>query len=175
MKHSVSAFLFVLSLYSVAYAQETTTSFIARLFDSPLFFGIVVGSGAILLVGSLVFLRYVKSLEKSAEQWGKGKSIEEVLLLLESPMASEAQSALIYLRNHIQPDDYPLLLAALQKQRDAGKINESLLFLIKDLGIVAAIPLMESIAKGKSSVAGMAADILAELKEIQEDEKKTDA
>jgi hypothetical protein len=174
MKHIVSVFLFILSLYSVAYAQDTTTSFIARLFDSPLFFGIVVGSGAVLLVGSLLFLRFVKSLEKNAEQWGKGKLVEDVLLLLESPMASEAQAALIYLRNHIQSEDYPLLLAALQKQRDAGKINESLLFLIKDREVLAAIPLLESIAKGKSAVAGMAADILTELKEIQEDEKKSD-
>ncbi len=129
---------------------------IARLFDSPIFFWIVIGSAILFMVVSFFFIKYVKWLEKKTAEWAKNKDTRELIELLESPHPDEHQSAFIYLRKHAGKKEVSQLIERLQDQRKTGKINPLLIYLLEDLQAVSAIPLLEQIAKGKSQVASLA-------------------
>jgi len=129
---------------------------IAKLFDSPLFFGVVVGSAVVLLLVSLVFLGYVKRMEKRVDEWGKGKSDSELIRLLDSSEVGEARAAFAYLRRHGGENTIAALIDRLQEQRKEGRINPAFIYLFEDLKAADAIPILQLIAKGKSRVAELA-------------------
>ncbi len=147
---------------------------IAELFDSPVFFSIVIGSAVLLLVCTLIFLKYAKSLEKKTVAWAEGKSPQTLVELLSSPIKQEATMAYAYLKNNCGDDEADLLVKDLQDQRSRGSINSILIYLLEDLEVEKAIPTLQQIARGKSSAAALAqraADRIAYAYEEEESEK----
>ncbi len=129
---------------------------LAELFDSPYFFWPVMGSAILFLLFSFIFLFYVKRMEKQVKDWGEGKSIDEIVARLDSDDPKESRYAFVYLRNYVSDVDIERLIEILKKQRKSGKINPHLIFLLEDLNVVSAIPLLEEIARGKSHAAELA-------------------
>ncbi|RJP19322.1 MAG: hypothetical protein C4527_27480 [Candidatus Omnitrophota bacterium] len=150
-------------------AQEVSESFmdkylpIARLFDSPIFFAAVVGSAVLFLIFSFLFLSYIKKMEKRAAEWGATLEPEKLIDLLDSPISSESRAAFVYLRNYGGEHEISLLLEVLQEQRKKGKINPSIIYLLEDMEAVSAIPILQSIAKGKSKAAELAEAALSRM------------
>ncbi len=142
---------------------------IAKLFDSPLFFGIVVGSGALFLLWSFFFLRYVKRLEKQSYEWGENMKPEELVELLDSPIPSEKRHAFIYLRNHGKDQEISIILDKLNDQRKKGQVNPTLIHLLEDMGATEAVPLLQTISKGKSQIASIAALALERIPFTEEE------
>lgn len=153
----------LLSLATPAFAQEDATSSIAMVFDSPVFFWFVVGSGIIFFAGSAIFIFVIRKKEEAAVTWGKDKPVEELIGLLDSPVAEEAQQAQMCLVNQLKENDYPIVIKSLERQRDGGRASEKLIHLIEDLAILAALPVLESIARGKSKMAAIAADTITRM------------
>ncbi len=145
---------------------------IAQLFDSPLFFAAVVGSAVLLLAITMIFLQYAKTQEKKAEAWGQGKSPQTLIEQLDNPIPDESRLAYIYIRKHCDDLYVAALLDNLEDQRRRGNINPTLIYLLEDLEISSAIPLLQQIAKGKSSTANLAQRVADRLLELQEEEKK---
>lgn len=149
-----------------AFAQTEGETFfdkylpIAKLFDSPVFFGIVIGSAILFLIAAYLFIYYVKGLEKISGEWSDGKSLEEIIAALESPIPQESKFAFVYLRKHSGEQEIQSLIERLQEQRRTGKINPSFIYLLEDLRAASAVPLLEQIAKGKSQAASLAGHAL---------------
>ncbi|MBZ0258900.1 hypothetical protein K8I31_22750 [bacterium] len=136
---------------------------IAKLFDSPAFFAAVVGSAAVLLVITLIFIAYTNNLEKKVAEWGKSKKTKELVDFLESPVASESRSAFMYLRKHGGDDAEEMIINQLQEQRRKGKVNPYLIYLLEDLRFYSGIPILKTISKSKSEYAHAAGESLASL------------
>ncbi len=144
---------------------------IAQLFDSPLFFGCVVGSAVFFLLLSLVFLQFARHQEKKADEWGQGKSIASLLDALNSPISQESRLAYIFLRRKSGANELSALTAALEDQRRKGNVNPTLIYLLEDLQAQSALPILQQIAKGKSKAANLAQRAVNRLLSLQEDEK----
>ncbi len=174
--------IFLVSLiYSIpvaAYAQAPGESFfdkyvpIAKLFDSPLFFNIVIGSAVLFVVFSVFFLWYVKKMEERAYTWGKEKKPEDLVELLDSPIPYESRLAFTYLRNHGDEKAVSCLINKLKEQYKKGKINPSVIYLLEDLEAISAIPTLQMVAKGKSQSAEIAQQALARIQETEETEQE---
>lgn len=145
------------------YAQDDATSSIAMIFDSPVFFWLVVGSGILFFTGSVIFMYHTRKLETGAVQWSEGKSPEELISLLDSPVEEEARKAQMALVNQLKENEYPVLVKSLEKQRDSGKISVGLIHLMEDMAIQTALPVLESIARGKTKMAAIAADAITRI------------
>ncbi|MEW6238103.1 MAG: hypothetical protein AB1656_22165 [Candidatus Omnitrophota bacterium] len=149
-----------------AFAQTEGESFfdkylpIAKLFDSPVFFGIVIGSAILFLLAAYIFINYAKALEKRSSEWAKSKKLDEIVAALESPIPQEAKMAFVHLRKRSGEQEIQSLIERLQEQRRTGKINPSFIYLLEDLHAVSAVPLLEQIAKGKSQAASLAGHAL---------------
>lgn len=144
---------------------------IAQLFDSPIFFGIVVGSAVLLLVFTFIFLKYAKAQERKADAWSAGKSQETIVSLLSGADPAESRLAYIYIRHHCDEKGISLLLETLEDQRRRGTINPVLIYLLEELEAQDALPILQQIAKGKSSAAPSAQHAVDRLIALQEDEK----
>ncbi|MGI6456901.1 MAG: hypothetical protein ACOX5R_14950 [bacterium] len=174
MKTLFSVSSLVVFLSSSAWAQEQ--SFfdkylpIATLFDSPVFFGIVVGSAMVLVLLAFAFLYYVKIMEKNVQNWGSDKSLETIVDLLDSKDEKESSNAFIYLRQQQDDKAIGLLIEKLKQQRLAGTINPQLIYLMEDLNVNAAIPILEQIARGKNRSAQLAEQALERIYENQTEE-----
>ncbi|MBD3268215.1 hypothetical protein GF373_16240 [bacterium] len=162
--------IFLLSLTEIASAQEKTLfEEIAKLFDSPIFFGAIIGSAAFLLLASFLVIKHAGKMEKMAYQWGENKSTEEILELLNSPVKEESQLAYVYLRNFMEEKEHPKVVKSLEKQRDGKGINPTLIHLVEDMQIKSSVPVLESIAKKNDEAAKEASQA---IKNIQPEEKK---
>lgn len=174
------AFLMVMELFALpAFAQQgdffDTYIPIAKLFDSPVFFAVVVGSAVLILAAALLFIAYTNNLEKKCYEWGKKKKTSELLALLESPIAAERRSAFIYLRKHgIDDKAEELIINQLHEQRRNGKINPYLIYLMEDLRCFSGIPVLKTINKSNSQYAQIAGESLAGLLSHQEPEPEKD-
>lgn len=147
---------------------------IAKLFDSPWFFWSVMGSAIVFIVASIFFLFYTKKLESLAEEWGKGKRVDELIELLKSPVEQESRMAYIYLRNHSREDDQKIIASELDKDRQKGKINPSLIYLLEDLKATCALPVLEQISLGKSGCASLAQHAAEKISAHLDQEKSQD-
>lgn len=145
---------------------------IAQLFDSPIFFGFVIGSAALLLVGSFIFLQYAKGQEKKAVEWSKEKTPESIVGLLHSADPQESRLAYIYLRSHSGEKEIALLTSALEDQRRRGSIDPASIYLLEELEAQKALPILEQIARGKTSVAPLAQRAADRLIALQEEEQE---
>lgn len=164
MKKFIILFVLISFLSPMAMAQQKTfwdTYFpIAQLFDSPVFFGCVVGSGVLFFGSAIIFMRYMKAKLKKVEQWGSQKEIHEIIDLLESPVPEESNMAFMYLRKFGDEKAGNLVVQKMQEQRKGGKINPYLIYLAEDIGITAAVEVLQVIAKGKSKSARLAEETL---------------
>lgn len=151
-------------LTPLAMAQQKTfwdTYFpIAQLFDSPVFFGCVVGSGVIFFGFAIIFMRYMKAKLKKVEQWGSTKETQELIELLDSPVPEESNMAFMYLRKFGDDKTGNLVVQKMQEQRKGGKINPYLIYLAEDIGVTTAVEVLQAIAKGKSKSARLAEETL---------------
>lgn len=136
---------------------------IAQLFDSPVFFGVIVGSAFGLFIAALVFVYYAKAIERKAIEWGESKARKELVDLLESGDANEAKKAFIYLRRHGDDETTDLIIQALMDKRREGAANPYMIYLLEDLDAFSAIPVLKMIAKGKSRAARIASQSVATL------------
>ncbi len=165
----------------IAFAQSTSGQGffdkylpIAELFDSPVFFAIVIGSAVLVLVLTFIFLKYAKSLENKTVLWAQGKSPQALVALLSSPIRQESIMTYAYLKNNCGDEEVDLIVKELQDQRSRGSINPTLIYLLEDLEVEKAIPTLQQIARGKSSVAALAqraADRISYVYEEDESEK----
>lgn len=163
MNH-LSGLILLIAVPSSAFAQMSeeegffdTYLPIAKLFDSPVFFGVVVGSAVLLLLGAVGFVLYTQRLEKRALAWASSLSPRERVERLSSAIRSEAHLAFVYLRKHAQQPEIEAIVAALEEQRKSGKINPALIYLLEDLQAVPALPILKQIAGGRSRTAELAA------------------
>lgn len=154
---------------------EFFDTYIAQLFDSPVFFGAVVGSGILFFGSAIAFVLYEKNRETRILQWGQDKDRETLVEMLGSPVASEAQQAFTYLRRHGDDNLVDSLIYTLQDQRRAGKINPYCIYLLEDWNAFTAIPVLKQISSGKSRTASIASRTLAILMARQDDEHSTAA
>ncbi len=152
---------------------------IAKLFDSPVFFAVVVGSAVFILAAAFLFIAYTINLEKKSYEWGKTKPTSELINLLESPVAAERRSAFIYLRKHGGDDAEERIINQLHEQRRNGKINPYLIYLMEDLRCFSGISMLKTINNSNSEYAKIAGESLAGLlsgqtqgQEDQEDKDK---
>ncbi|MBN2330048.1 MAG: hypothetical protein JXR73_23105 [Candidatus Omnitrophica bacterium] len=145
---------------------------IAQLFDSPLFFNMVVGSAILLLIFTYLFLQYAKKQEKKAEQWSKGKSAETLVELLESPVSQESRLAYIQLVQHGEEKEIDCILKALKEQRRQGKINPALIYLLEGMEAHKAVSLLQLIAREQCEVSDLAQRAVDYLLAIQEEENE---
>jgi len=149
----------------LAMAQQKTfwdTYFpIAQLFDSPVFFGCVVGSGVLFFGSAVIFMRYMKAKLKCVEQWGSQKETQELIDLLDSPVPAEASIAFMYLRKFGDDKTGNLAVQKMQEQRKGGRINPYLIYLAEDTGVPSAVEALQAIAKGKSKSARLAEETLS--------------
>lgn len=175
MKNLLYGLALFLSYSGTAHAQDTTTSTIAMLFDSPIFFGGVIGSAAFILLLCLLLVFYARNLEKKALAWGQDKGAQDIIALVQSGDATQSQLAYVYLKNYLKEEDFPLLIAELQSLRDSHSVSERILNLVGDLRITAATPILESLAKGKSSNAALASQVLRRIPSPQEESPKEDS
>ncbi|MFB3784795.1 MAG: hypothetical protein ACE15F_00355 [bacterium] len=136
---------------------------IAKLFDSPLFFGVVVGSAVLLLLAAAGFVIYAGRLEKRAAAWAAGLSPRERVERVGSPVHAESRLAFVYLRKHAQEPEIQALIEILDDQRKTGKIDPNLIYLLEDLRAAPAIPILQQIANGKSRFALLAARALEHI------------
>lgn len=163
MKVLLCIILFTIVFVPYAAAQQTSMfdmNWIAQLFDSPIFFGSVVGSGAVFFGSAFLFMRYMKSKIKAVETWGSQKETQELIELLDSPVAEESRMAFMYLREFGDEKTGNLVVQKMQDQRKGGRINPYLIYLAEDIGVSAAIEVLQAIAKGKSKSAQLANDTL---------------
>lgn len=164
MKKLVMMLVLISFLSPLAMAQQKSfwdTYFpIAQLFDSPVFFGCVVGSGILFFGSAIIFMRYMKSKLQKVEQWGSQKDIQELIALLDSPVPEESNMAFMYLRKFGDEKAGNLVVQKMQEQRKSGKINPYLIYLAEDIGITAAVDVLQVIAKGKSKSARLAEETL---------------
>lgn len=177
MKHFFLSILLLLTTRLASAQANPGESFfdkylpIAQLFDSPIFFGCVVGSAVFLLFLCLVFLLYAKRQEKKADEWGQGKSIALLIEALSSPIPQESRLAYICLRRRSGANELPALTGALEDQRRKGNVNPTLIYLLEDLQAQSALPILQQIAKGKTKAATLAQRAVDRLLSLQEDEK----
>lgn len=136
---------------------------IAKLFDSPLFFGAVVGSALLLLLAAAGFVIYAGRLEKRAMAWAAGLSPRDRVERVGSPLRAESRLAFVYLRKHAQEPEIQALIEILEDQRKTGKIDPNLIYLLEDLRAAPAIPILQQIANGKSRFARLAARALEHI------------
>ena len=133
---------------------------IAKIFDSPLFFNVVIWSAVGFVVISLGILIYSKRMEKKAEDWGTGKDSNQLLDLLDSAVPEEARMAFLYLRKNGDEKRANLIIQRLQQQKKEGGVNPSLFYLLEDWQASSAIPTLQAMAKGKSKTALLAQNTL---------------
>lgn len=175
------AILMMVSVLSVSAQSQPQGDFfdtylpIAQLFDSPVFFGIVVGSGVVFFGGAIVFAFLEKRKEARVFEWGESQSREELVTLLGSPVASEAQQAFTYLRKHGDDDLVDTLIYTLQEQRRSGNVNPYCIYLLEDWDAYSAIPVLKQLANGKSKIASTAGRTLALLMARQQEEHNASA
>ncbi|MGC9328142.1 MAG: hypothetical protein ACP5I1_10950 [Candidatus Hinthialibacter sp.] len=179
MKKMIVSTCFFLSVSRLAAAQSSSGEGffekylpIAQLFDSPLFFGIVVGSALLLLIGTYFFLQYAKRQEKKADEWSKGKSAEEMVELLNSPISEESRLAYIQLLQRGGEKEIECILNALKEQRRQGKMNPTLIYLLEEKESPKALQLLQLIAREKSNVSDLAQRAVDHLLAIQEEENE---
>ncbi len=148
---------------------------IAKLFDSPLFFGAVVGSAVLLILAAAGFVIYAGRLEKRAAAWAAGLSPRERVDRVGSPLRAESRLAFVYLRKHAQEEEIQVLAEVLEEQRKNGKIDPNLIYLVEDLRAAPAIPILRQIANGKSRAAELAARVLEHIAAEEESTAPADA
>lgn len=168
----MKALIFTLAVFLIsipaAIAQRYQESFwdtylpIAKLFDSPVFFGIVVGSGIAFFGAAFIFMKYMKAKMKRVEEWGKEKETQELIDLLDSPVPEEANMAFMYLRQFGDEKTGNLVVQKMQEQRKtkASQVNPYLIYLAEDIGVSSAVEVLQAIAKGKSKSAQLAEETL---------------
>ncbi len=167
----------LISISKSAWAQSHEPGFfekylnIAKLFDSPVFFGIVVGSGVILLIASLLFLWYMKHWEKKVDEWGENKSTDEMIEYLQLFGLHDGKMAFAYLRKHGDENLIPKLIEELKAQRKKGQMSPYVFYLLEDLIAVEALPILQQIANGKSRVSGLAQNAVEYIENATSNEK----
>jgi hypothetical protein len=173
MKKLFLIFLLTCAITPFAMAQQKPffdMNWIAQLFDSPIFFGCIVGSGALFFGSAYLFMRYMKAKLKAVESWGSKKETQDLIDLLDSPVSEESRMAFMYLREFGDEKTGNLVVQKMQDQRKGGRINPYLIYLAEDIGIAAAIEVLQAIAKGKSKSAQLAADTLTRFGVVEAEE-----
>lgn len=173
MKKLFIALILTLAFAPYAMAQQEPyfdLNWVAVLFDSPVFFGCVVGSGAVLFGSAFIFMKYMKAKLKAVEEWGNRKETQELIDLLDSPVPEESRMAFMYLREFGDEKTGNLVVQKMQDQRKGGRINPYLIYLAEDIGVTSAIEVLQAIAKGKSKSAELAAETLTRFGVVEADE-----
>lgn len=168
------AFFGPLSVYAQAQEETFFDKYIpiAKLFDSPIFFWSVIGSALGLFFTTLIFLQYVKRLERRVIEWGEKQSPNKLVELLDSPIPQEKRFAFMYLRKHGGEEAINALTNHLQAKRKDGKLSPDYIYLLEDLNAEKAIPILKQIADSKSRLASLAQKAAERIMENCEEEAK---